>query len=342
MKKSTKNSLVINFLNKERAMKTPAFPMISTCKRAIAKQSLTAALMLGVFLLSTGAVTTLRAGGQPKEFVFSSIDPPGSVFTFPQGINDAGAISGVFTDTQGTHGFVLQRGGVTVIDFPGAAWTWARGINTQGDLVGNYGRPGEPFSPAALALHGFLRSRKGQFTDLHYPGHLYEIPQRITPTGIVLGCYHDMDFMASMHGFTLSRDGFSEFTLPSSMHNGATPDGSVIAGLYNDLATGQGHAYLLDHGRFQPFDVPDSTLTNAWDINPQGDVVVGIYRDLSGVSHGFLRDEEGQFTSFDFPGSNSTGARGINARGEIVGWYLDSSGTRHGFLAQPRERVDGR
>jgi probable HAF family extracellular repeat protein len=184
-------------------------------------------------------------------------------------------------------------------------------------------------------------SRKGQFAAFHYPGHLYEIPQRITSSRIVLGCYHDMDFMASMIGFAWSRrHGFTALTaVPSSMHNGATPDGSSIAGLYNDLETGLRHGYLLDHGRFVPFDVPDSTLTEAWDINPEGDVV-GVYRDRSGQFHGFLRDEDGQFTSFDFPGSTNTGARGINAQGDIVGWYDDSAGTRHGFVARPRQDDD--
>lgn len=290
--------------------------------------------------------------GLRREFVFSTVDPPGSVFTMLMGINDAGDISGLFRDSGGEHGFVLQhkhrhhsvdkhrRGEVTVIDYPGAAWTHARGINAQGDIVGTYGRPGEPsflVNPASLYYHGFFRSRKGQFAAIDYPGHLYTIPQRITSTGIVLGCYHDMDLMESMIGFTLSRDGFAAFSaLPSSMHNGATPDGSRIAGLYNDLNTGQRHGYLLDHGRFIPFDMPDSTLTEAWDINPQGDIV-GHSRDRSGRFHGFLRDEDGEFTSLDFPGSNNTGARGINARGEIVGWYVDSVGTRHGFIARPRK-----
>jgi hypothetical protein len=297
-----------------------------------------ALILLGVVLLSTEAITGLRADEHQKDFVFNSFDPPGSIFTFLQGVNDPGDVSGVFIDTRGAHGFLLRDGQVTVIDYPGAAWTWARGINSQGEIVGTYGEPGETFptSPTALAYHGFLLSRKGQFQRLHYPGHLYEIPQRITSTGIVLGCYHDMDLMASMIGFTLFRGAFTSFSVPSSMHNGATPDGSRMAGLYNDLATGLRHGYLVDHGSFMPFDVPDSTLTEAWDINPQGDVA-GTYQDHSGRFHGFVRDEDGNFTSLDFPGSTNTGVRGINAGDEVVGWYVDSGGTRHGLSARLRE-----
>jgi hypothetical protein len=165
---------------------------------------------------------------------------------------------------------------------------------------------------------------------------LYEIPQRITSSGLILGCYHDMDFMDSMHGFVLNRDGFTGFSVPASMHNGATPDGSLLVGLYTDMATGKGRGYLVDRGVFTPFDAPGSTLTRPWDINPQGDVV-GDYRDLSGAFHGFLRSEGGVFTTLDVSGSNNTQARGINARREIVGWYADASGTRHGFLARPQD-----
>jgi hypothetical protein len=39
----------------------------------------------------------------------------------------------------------------------------------------------------------------------------------------------------------------------------------------------------------------------------------------------------------DFPGSKNTQARGIDARGDVVGWYLDSAGKFHGFLAELRE-----
>ena len=129
-------------------------------------------------------------------------------------------------------------------------------------------------------------------------GHLYEIPQRITSTGLILGCYHDTDFMDSMHAFTRSRDGvFTGFSLPNSMHTGSTPDGLTIVGFYDSV-----HSYVLDHGTFIPFDVPDSTLTLAYDSNPQSEIV-GHYRDLAGAFHGFFaaRTEGSQLSTFPEP-----------------------------------------
>jgi uncharacterized membrane protein len=281
------------------------------------------------FALTAGHQQVLRAGSDAKEFAFKTVDVSGTT-TQPQGINDAGDISGILTDAAGIrHGFVLRHREpvATVVDFPGAAWTRLWGINPQGDVVGTYGYG--PGGPTDIAVHGFLMSRDGEFTEIHYPGHLYEIPQRITSTGLILGCYHDTDFMDSMHAFTRSRDGvFTGLSLPNSMHTGSTPDGLTKVGIYDSV-----HSYVLDRGTFIPLDVPDSTLTWAYDINPQGEIV-GHYRDLAGVFHGFFRGKDGRFTTLDVPGATSTQACSINARGEIVGFYV-SGGRIHGFMARP-------
>ena len=331
--------------------------------RTTHRRVLYSGLALGVLLTGTVPVMTHGAGGHENDFVFRPLDVPGSTSTLPQGINDAGDISGVFTDSSGRHGFVLRRGEwmPTVVDYPGAAWTRVFGINAQGDVVGTYG-PGDG-SASDVVGHGFLRSRHGQFTNIHYPGHLYEITQRITSTGIILGCYHDTDFMGTMHGFIRfpwdgkehhgnhnglseaeedtglsglqrnehrrhTRGSFTGFELPNSMFTGATADASIIVGIYGGL-----HSFVLEDGTFTPFDVPGSTLTWAYEINSQGHVV-GHYRDSSGMFHGFLRDEDGEFTTLNFPGSNNTQARSLNARGEVTGFYV-KDGVNHGFIARP-------
>jgi hypothetical protein len=47
-----------------------------------------------------------------------------------------------------------------------------------------------------------------------------------------------------------------------------------------------------------------------------------------------LLDKKGTFTTIDVPDATFTRAFGINAVGDIVGFYEDSSGTGHGFVAQ--------
>ena len=155
------------------------------------------------------------------------------------------------------------------------------------------------------------------------------IAQRITPRGEIVGCYHDYNTASTMFGMTLTANGTNCITTPASMHNGMTPDGRTIAGLYTLL--GKGRGYLIEDGVFTPFDVPGSIFTAAWDISPTGEVV-GVYRSLDNKLHGFLWDNEG-FTTIDYPGASATRAYGINAGGDIVGDYVDSGSQRHGFLA---------
>ncbi len=46
--------------------------------------------------------------------------------------------------------------------------------------------------------------------------------------------------------------------------------------------------------------------------------------------------QDGQFMSIDFPGAKTTNAQGINPRGDIVGYYSDSQGHVHAFVASPK------
>jgi probable HAF family extracellular repeat protein len=75
------------------------------------------------FLLDNGSYTTL--------------DVPGSISTYPSGINDSGQIVGYYNDAAvNPHGFVLDNGRYTTLDVPGSVYTWAYGINASGQIVG--------------------------------------------------------------------------------------------------------------------------------------------------------------------------------------------------------------
>jgi probable HAF family extracellular repeat protein len=270
-------------------------------------------------------VLGVRGTAQSLEFTFTSIDFPGALLTNAQGINSRGDIVGWYVDTAGKqHGFELSDGDFVSIDYPGATVTDARGINRRGEIVGAYiNAPGGPPN-----MHGYLLKR-GTFSEVQFPGYLGTIAQRISPRGDIYGCNHNTDFMASMHGIMRTREGYSAIDVPASMNNGATPDGSTIAGFYTDMS-GQTHGYLVDNGSFMPFDVPGSNVTQAWDINPKGHIV-GNFRDTSGKTHGFLKAHN-EYATIDFPGATATQARGINRDGDIVGIYVDASGKTHGFV----------
>lgn len=290
--------------------------MLLICTRCAA-----AALCL-VMLAVTGAATA-------RSLAFITIDFPGAILTNAQGINAQGEIVGGYTDTAGrTHGFLLSGGQFQSIDVPDARATFARGIGPGGDIVGTYVAQVETTNVPA---HGFLLNNRGEFRAVDFPGHINTIPQRILPDGTILGCYHDRDTMGSMHGMSFSRRGWEEIPEGMSMHNGATPDGKLIVGLFTDMDNRQ-KGYFIDRGQFIPFEVPGATQTAAWDINPAR-VTVGVYRDAAGRLHGFHYDGE-SFGSVDVPGATATRVFGINSHGDMVGAYIDAGGRTHGFLAQ--------
>ena len=277
-------------------------------------------------------VLTIVGRGAERRLIFSTIDFPGAILTNAQGINAGGEIVGSYNDAgtpSRTHGFVLSGGHFRSIDFPGARATVARGIGPGGDIVGSYQNANES---GGVPAHGFLLNNRGQYHRVDYPDHLNTIAQRILPDGTILGCYHDNDTMESMHGMIVSpRYGFDAIPESMSMHNGATPDGRLIVGLFTDM-DGRGKGYLVERGRFQPFEVPGATFTAGWDINQAG-IAVGVYRDNAGRTHGFQFDGS-TFGQIDFPGATITRVFGINAGGDMVGNYVDMAGRTHGFIAQ--------
>ena len=303
---------------------------------------------------------------------FVSIDVPDAAGTITTGINARGEIVGIYFDASfNEHGFLLKDGRFTTVDVPGKLvgvsgkmQTEANGINPEGDIVGDYfappGAPGAPecliaFSPACR--RGFLYKR-GQFSDVLVPGKKGSIPNAITPNGAIYGCDHDDDYFTSMFGFVRTHSGGFETlnagggeladptqSVPASMNNGATPDGTIIVGLYVDPPApgGQNHGYIVQDEVFRSYDVPGSVATQSWGINPGRDFV-GLYDDASGNEHGFLQrwDEDDGPITIDVPSAPPfnavlTDAFAINSGGAIVGLYIDSSGNFHGYLAVRRE-----
>lgn len=264
-----------------------------------------------------------------EAFSYQKIAVPGAQETDAMGINASGDIVGSYVDGNGvTHGYLLQDGVFTTIDYPGAARTDARGIGPNGEIVGTYRMPGEP----GVNFHGFLRTPEGEFVQVDYPGHTSTMAQRILPDGTILGCRHDENMSTTMRGITISSSGHSEIDAFASMHNGATPDLRSIVGLYTNREAGRREGYVVRDGVFEPFIVPGSAWTAAWDVNPAGQIV-GVYRDAAGV-HGFLRTGE-HYQSIDVPGAAGTIGMGINARGDVVGYYA-AGGEIYGFVATPR------
>jgi hypothetical protein len=294
---------------------------------------------------SNSVISQSFTRGAAGSYTFTRVDVPGAFQTAPSGINARGVIVGWYFQGTGcpsapcvVRGFVFKDGGFTTVVYHNnatgtdAAFTQLRGIGPSGEVVGLYRMAGEP----VVNLHGFLLTTSGEFVPVKHPDHTNSVAQRILPDGTILGCYHDNDQMGSMHGMVWDKDGFSAFSMATTMHNGATPSGSRITGLFTDN-TGKGRAYVLEGGVFTPFDAPNSVFTAAWDMNPSG-TIVGLFVDAAFQNHGFVLDR-GQFTTIDYPLTRVTNAAytdtfGINASGDLVGKFRETAaGPFHGYVA---------
>jgi len=91
---------------------------------------------------------------------------------------------------------------------------------------------------------------------------------------------------------------------------------------------------------YAPINVPGATQTEARGVNNNGEIV-GFYKTTacqdydvkvpSCPTHGF-KYVNGSYIKLMVPNSVSTAILGVNDLGDLVGFYTQSNGTRHGFI----------
>ncbi len=65
--------------------------------------------MLSIVALVVIAPIAVDSSANAANFSFTKIDVPGSTYTEPTGINDAGQIVGDFNDNTGFHGYLYSK-----------------------------------------------------------------------------------------------------------------------------------------------------------------------------------------------------------------------------------------
>jgi uncharacterized membrane protein len=201
--------------------------------------------------------------------------------------NGLGQVGGVYLDDAGVrHGFILHPGGaVQTIDMPGAFGTQVYGLNDRGQFIGLY-------RDAAGLDHAYV-NRNGSFVNADLPGGLQTIPLSITDSGQIVGEFVKTEGTTG-YGYIQYPDGrFTLHTAPDSPPEQtfyiSMNNRRQILGAWFD-ADGLAHNFIRRHGRYTPFDLPESLgaiYVQAETINDQGDVV-GYWFDSNGVAHAFL------------------------------------------------------
>jgi uncharacterized membrane protein len=300
----------------------------------------TKGFLIVALAILVGAPTTPALGAPEAKSTLTTIDVPGSTSTVATDINSEGEIVGRYVSAADglTHGFLRsQHAEFTTIDFPGAVFTVAAGINPRGEIVGMYRLP----TDSVRVRHGFLLSG-GAFTTVDPPGAVFTNALGINASGEIVGrfcttvailCLPDT---GNVHGFLFANGQFTTVDVPDALRTNAwkiDPQRKIVGGYTG--ADGKNHIFVLAEDGFTTVVLPPTIgvpLENGG-INPSGDIA-SVYCDTAPCAttgHGFVLSKD-EFTSVDVPGAMSTGVFAINARSDVVGFYDDSSGRRHGFV----------
>ncbi len=284
--------------------------------------------------------------------------------TFPNGINDAGAITGFYVDASGgSHGFLRSpEGAFTKFDVTGSiiGTTTPIALNLEGSIVGFFANENGVVRP-------FLRSPDGRFATWSFPdgcdiqpGCFGSAAFSINLFGTASGGYEDNSGNFVDHGVLRRADReLTTYEVPGAgtgPYQGTGCPGcsrpinlfGAVAGLYID-GSNVVHGYLRSPaGEITTFDPPGEGPQG---INCYADCQVGLndsgaitgyYLDANNVYHGYLRSPEGTFTTFEAPGADTTAGDfngtfpvSINDWGVITGYYVDKNNVLHGFLRFP-------
>jgi len=227
-------------------------------------------------------------------------------YTGAYGINNAGSIVGIFTDTAAGDypGFIESPSGkfrtFNLPNEPSGTATFLEGVNNHsGNYCGSVGTSPE-FNYQAFVDLG------GEVTIFTIDGSTDAGCVAINDSNVAVGFYYDSAGLE--HGW--SRDPSTGDITTINEPNAVTVTGTAAC-----WGTGFGGTEVLG-------------------INDKGEIS-GHYWDKNYKSHGFLLTTTGKFKELNVPGAYQTGGGGINASGQITGHYSDSSCNNYGFIATP-------
>lgn len=212
---------------------------------------------------------------------------PGSQFTVPIKVNDAGQIVGLYLDPSGRqHGFLFSEGQYSAIDYPGAVSTEALAINNWPipAIAGDY-------TDTAGRVHGFVVIA-GQFLPVNASFATNLSVTGVNDLGEMTGSYdlgtaqtfgfHGLAGLLSPLNFpNTSTIPITTSTLFHSLNNKGEIAGTAKVQFPEFLRV---EAFWEGGGNFQPLEAGlDGFLAdNALGINDAG-VLVGSFQDLVGV-----------------------------------------------------------
>ena len=168
-----------------------------------------------------GTFTTFAVPGSSMEAGQGTL--PASL----SGLNDFGAITGLYYDVNNVfHGFLRKPDGTFIkFEAPGADTT-DEFFGTSPTSLNDFGSIAGTYLDSSDVYHGFLRSPDGTFREFDAPGadttagdFNGTIPESLNLSGVITGSYYDTDSVA--HGFLRIPSNENQLVQKS---NGERPD----------------------------------------------------------------------------------------------------------------------
>jgi probable HAF family extracellular repeat protein len=314
--------------------------------------------LAGLIALAVGmAVSPARAGditiiGTPSAdgFHFTNFDGPvpGAMGTTINGISNNGTVVG-FTTNDGVNfsNFTATPPALpaTTVNVAGSTTAMANGINSGGTIVG--ANNGSAFSLTGNSLVSFIPN-----------GGTSAMAFGINDKGMIVGQYTNA---TASPGFILNGLNVTTINAPSGPNTvnaqGINNNGLVVGFFQGTDGNAHGFDFKASsavNGVGTGIAIPDPVITpvepgatfvfsQILGVNDH-DIAVGYYGDSTGSQHGFLLNlNTDKYTFVDNPsaafdnGVEVTQITGITNSGEITGFYTDSGGIAHGFVASVPE-----
>jgi probable HAF family extracellular repeat protein len=268
-------------------------------------------------VLTLTLILTLTLAGGAQTFTKFTVGP---YSTYPTGLNDAGEVVGIFTDTsEGGYpaGFWRTPGGKIhqLTDQTTYPWVEPQAVNDGGEFVG-----GVEFPSVAAAFTEVGTKKMKLFFE-----HKHAIATAINAAGyFVANVGSGSCSLVSPQGtvvVALPQEG-EAYTAGCTRLNNL----NQIVGTATQTSGGaiQGFFYDANSQQWTNLSVPGAVNTAAAAINDSGEVV-GQWEDTNGIYHGFTWTSARGYVSFDVPRAVNTWANGINASGAVAGGFNESS-----------------
>jgi len=246
------------------------------------------------------------------------LNPPGSIYTAPSGLNNQGITVGAFEFSgQNLEGFLYHPANneYTSIQYPGAESTEALGVNDSGTVVG-------AFANQDGQNHGFFLE-SGAYRQYDVPGFSGTTIVGINQAGDFAGTIGSNGFY---QGYVSIGGVVTAFTVDGGATNAYGINSSnVSVGFFVNSSGTAFHGFMRDNsGNITQIDYPGSLSSACTGINDAG-VITGFYEDSNG-DHGFVLIN-GKFQKLAAPY-----VAAINNHNVIVGSVTGKTNT-YGFIA---------